>query len=149
MLMCSTPGKGLHKAAELHTLLKSELTYEFIKIFESLKSLLVHMKECVERMKALQRCIKECKDKNATTTTATTASTTLLHSLDVFFNNTMTYFSQDYKLKEKIHETLVHVDGTCEDELNRIKLMWKESPFLFLIFQKYNVNKLIMEYTQI
>ncbi|VWU51553.1 conserved protein, unknown function [Hepatocystis sp. ex Piliocolobus tephrosceles] len=139
--------EGLEKKDEMDILIKNELTREFIKFFESAKLTLVEMKKCILKMKSLNTTIKNCKIKSTPNVTSVTDQR-ILYTLNIFFNNTLTYFKQDYKLKKKIHEIILHVDSTDENEIKRIQLMSEETPFLFLIFDKYNVNKLITECTQ-
>ncbi|SCP03942.1 conserved Plasmodium protein, unknown function [Plasmodium ovale] len=139
-----TPGEGLDEWNDLNMLINNELEREFIKTFELLKSTLTEMKECIEKMKRVKKII----EKRQIESTTRSVTTTMLHSLNVFFNNTLPYFKRDYMLKEKLHQTLIHVDGACENEINRLQLMWKETPFLHLIFQKFDVNKFIVDCKQ-
>ncbi|CRG99173.1 conserved Plasmodium protein, unknown function [Plasmodium relictum] len=124
----------INEKGTLDNILKKELKYEFIKVYEILKTTLGEMKECIKKIKKLRKVINEFKIKSIT-----------LYSLHTFFNSTLIYFNQDYKLKEKLHESIIHIDETCENEINRIQVIWKETPFLFLILQKFNTNKLIKE----
>ncbi|CRG97325.1 conserved Plasmodium protein, unknown function [Plasmodium gallinaceum] len=126
--------KGINEKETLTIIFKKELKYEFIKVYEILKITLEEMKKCIKKMKNFKNIIEESKTNSI-----------ILHSLHKFLKNTLIYFKRDYKLKENLHKAIIYVDETCENEINRIQLIWKETPFLFLIFQKFNTNKLIKD----
>ncbi|KJP86681.1 hypothetical protein AK88_03688 [Plasmodium fragile] len=137
----ANPGAGFDEAGELEDLLKNELSYAFIKEYEAVKLALKDLKVCLDDMKRLKGSIQQIEDWAH----AAGGAHSVIHSLRTFFKSALIHFRRDYRLKKKLHEALIHVDGACENEINRLQLMWKESPFLFTILHKYQVNKIIIE----
>ncbi|CAG9481713.1 conserved Plasmodium protein, unknown function [Plasmodium vivax] len=137
----ANPGAGFDETGELEELLKNELAYAFIKEYEAVKLALTDLKVCLGEMKRLKGGIQEV----ATWGDSTGDAPNVVHSLGTFFKSALIHFRRDYKLKKTLHEALIHVDGACENEINRLQLMWKESPFLYTILHKHQVNKLIVE----
>ncbi|ANQ07066.1 Uncharacterized protein PCOAH_00013940 [Plasmodium coatneyi] len=137
----ANPGAGFDETGELEDLLKNELTYAFIKEYEVVKSALINLKVCLGEMKRLKGGIQEIEALE----NSAGGTPNVVHSLRNFFKSALIHFRRDYRLKKKLHEALIHVDGACENEINRLQLMWKESPFLFTILHKHQVNKIIIE----
>ncbi|EUD66174.1 hypothetical protein C922_03369 [Plasmodium inui San Antonio 1] len=137
----ANPGAGFDQTGELEDLLKNELAYAFIKEYEAVNLALTDLKVCLGEMKRLKGGIQEIEAWGNSAGEAPN----VVHSLETFFKSSLIHFKRDYRLKKKLHEALIHVDGACEDEINRLQLMWKESPFLFTILHKHHVNKLIIE----
>ncbi|GAW80011.1 hypothetical protein, conserved [Plasmodium gonderi] len=141
-----SPITGFDETEEFEDLVKNELTYAFIKEFEAVKLTLIELKACINEMKRLNGIIDEAQYDKAISSSGRCSN--ILLSLRNFFKSTLTHFRRDYMLKKKLHEALIHVDSSCENEINRLQLMWKETPFLFTILHKHKVNKLIMECKQ-
>ncbi|CAD2087132.1 conserved Plasmodium protein, unknown function [Plasmodium vinckei brucechwatti] len=137
-----SPLEDLDENGKLDIFIKNELKYDFINKFESLKCILVEIEECTKNLKKQKKLIEDIKMNKSP------IKSPALFSLDRFFSKAFKYFKQDYKLKQRLHQSFIHVDCTSENEINRLQLMWKETPFLYLILEKYNVNKLITECKQ-
>ncbi|CAA9987208.1 conserved Plasmodium protein, unknown function [Plasmodium knowlesi strain H] len=137
----ANPGAGFDQTGELEDLLKNELTYAFTKEYEAVKSALINLKVCLGEMKRLKGGIQEIEVSG----NSAAGQPDVVHALGTFFNSAFIHFRRDYRLKKKLHGALIYMDGACENEINRLQLMWKESPFLFTILHKHHVNKIIVE----
>ncbi|SOV77295.1 conserved Plasmodium protein, unknown function [Plasmodium sp. gorilla clade G3] len=133
------PMDMINQKDELHILVKNELKYEFLRIYESLNSTLKDINKSLKKLVQIKKQIQDYTIHN---------KLGILNMLQNFLKKTLIYFKQDYKLKRTLYHGMIHIDKNSDDEINRLKLIWKETPFLYLIIQKFHLNKIITECSQ-